>query len=387
MAFGRKLPPLPPTPPNADPSTLPDDVQVDPSVKATKGAPTPTAPPNADDRAKTIDDPTGYGNDIVPADPAAVAEANNAEPPYDPKNPDPWIIYNYKIGNNGQTPGPDQLDYWHKKLASGEITGTGQPADYNYWGTRLRRQGVDDLNPQGASAGKRGGYLDAANAYGGLFGQGGISGFLGGSLVPTDAGAFDTLQQRIKDILGGGGGLDSRPLSSGASAGAADVSSAAAGSGGGTPVGAPATTAAANANPAAPSYGTPGPAAPTGLFSPGSGGDTKARDAGILGGLLNSPRGATNDAVASPVANQNPSVIPDRVAGLVTSLFGLSPVLAAGNAGQRLNHPGDIIFGTPPGGPQGPTDPNLQPTTPEEQQRNAAILAQLLSGNEANGGI
>ena len=383
MAFGRKLPPLPPTPPNADPSTLPDDVQVDPSVKATKGAPAPTAPPNADDRTKTINDPTGYGNDIVPADPAAVAEANNAEPPYDPKNPDPWIIYNYKIGNNGQTPGPDQLDYWHKKLASGEITGTGQPADYNYWGTRLRRQGVDDLNPQGASK-PNGGYLGAANQYGGLFGQGGISGFLGGSLVPTDAGAFETLQQRIKDILGGGGGLDSRNLSAGASAGAP-------GSGGdstsssGTPVGAPAPAAVTNANPAAPVYGTPSPTTSS-AFNPGAGGsgDTKARDAGILGSLL---KGPTNDAVASPVANHNPSVIPDRAAGLLTSIFGLSPVLAAGNAGQRLNHPGDIIFGNPIGGPQGPTDPNLQPTTPEEQARNAQILAGLLGNNEANGGI
>jgi hypothetical protein len=98
-------------------------------------------------------------------------------------------------------------------------------------------------------------------------------------------------------------------------------------------------------------------------------------------------KGPTNDAVASPVANQNPSTIPDRAAGLLTSIFGLSPVLAAGNAGQRLNHPGDIIFGNPIGGPQGPTDPNLQPTTPEEQARNAQILAGLLGNNEANGGI
>lgn len=339
------------------------------------------------------DDPQGGNTADVPTDAGTGGPTKAVQPNKEADVPSTDLTGDLIPGTGSASwATPDAIERMSIEVAN--ETGAGQSSAENLakWARDItannwtKEQARDEmvkkaLEPDTSARG--GGYLDAANAYGGLFGNGGLSGFLGSSMVPTDAGAFETLQQRIKDILGGGGGLDSRALSAGAGSPSGTPGG---GSSSATPVGSPASPAAVNAVPTptgpAPTYMPgPNPYAPDALND-----SAKSRDTQILGDLVNRV-GVGQNNVANTVANQSPTTIPDRAADAITGLFGLTPILKAGNYLQKFNKPGDIIFGNPPGGPQGPTDPNLRPMSDEEKSRNAQIAAQLLANNEANGGI
>src|SRR4029079_6146101 len=168
MALRPKLPPKAPVTGGDAQADQPVDagtgLNADSTPKATKGAP-PVPPGTAGPYGDDLTAPgVGLTGDILP--PGGTGNANT----YDPKNPAAFINYNMQA-KFGRDATPDEIAYWTGKLNSQAETGTIDPAtgkykiaDPAYWATRIRKEGVDDVNPQAA---KGRGYLDAANQFGG----------------------------------------------------------------------------------------------------------------------------------------------------------------------------------------------------------------------------
>jgi hypothetical protein len=239
-----------------------------------------------------------------------------------------------------------------------------------------------DFGPDTSSSAASSSGVPLTNALSNASALSGMNLGIGGSLVPTDTNAYQTLLSQIQDILGGKSTFDRTALlnltspSGGGSASSigttpTSVSGLPAATTGAT---LPKATDTSSATPYIPPT-TPGDITPGGS-SPSDNG-ARVNNQGL--------QQAFQQSVPTNPAAGYSSTINDRAAEAITGLFpGMTGILKGGNALQKFNKPGDLEN---PNG-TGPTDPNIDPNlTPYQNSLNKSIAAQYLGNNEANGGL
>ena len=332
---------------------------------------TPAAPADqssaAAPAAPTSTDPYTYGGDW---NFAAMRDQANAVRGRPMTNQDEGYWTAVRDRNPDKSPN-DIFQYMIGKGAAGADAATVGPysADQGY----VYHPTPEDLGYRPSSGA-------SPNLFGGLANAQGASGInlgIGQSLVPMDADLYQSLLGKIKDILGGDSAFTRDALINltsgrGAQGNTSAPSSASTASPGAVPAAATSVPAAATST--TPATPTVPPVTPTGPETPPPGPENPyAPDNGANAGVAQASD--RNSVFAG--SRGTPTKVSDRVGDIMAGAFGLTPVLSAANALSKNQRElqGDQVN-------VGPTDPNLAPTTPEQQQQNFDVASKALASNE-----